>query len=173
MVRARVLGVLFVGVALIAAGFAYYVASTGSGTIRIQVRDVPASWSHVTVAFSEARVHRAGSTNDSGWVDLGLAQTRVDLLSLGNDTTLMALGHAPSGTYGEVCIVISSAVGIATSGTAVTMEVPDGIILTTTPFVLRGGGTTTVTIDLDLAQSIRQSSGMWVFTPVLGAVLVS
>ncbi len=172
MVRARVLGVVLVGLILIVAGLAYYVATTGAGTIAIRVRDVPASWSHVTLAFSEVRAHRAGATNDSGWIDIDLSVAHVDFLAPGNETSLVALGPAPPGTYGEVEVGLSSVVGIPTSGSAVTMVASHGILVLT-PFTLRGSSTTTMTIDLNLVQSIHQANGTWVFTPVVGDVIVT
>lgn len=171
--RARVLLGMAIGLVLISAGFAFYLNSTATGTLAIQVRDAPASWAAVTVTFSEVRAYPAGAGNGSGWIRLNLTETRIDFLALGNLTKLLALNRLAPGMYTQIRIVVSSVVGLLPSGSPVAMTVPDGILKTTTPFAIRGGGTTTVTIDLDLAKSIVQSNGQWIFSPVLGQVSVS
>jgi hypothetical protein len=172
-VRARDWVVILVGVALVAAGLGYYLVSTATGTVAIQVRDVPADWSRVTVTFSQVGVHPANGNNESDWVYLNLTETRIDFLSLGNLTRLLALDRIAPGTYTQIRIIVASVEGVPTTGAPVMMSVPDGVLKTTTPFTLRGGGTTTVTLDLDLARSIRQANGVWIFTPVLGQVNVT
>ena len=171
--RARDLGVVLVGLILVAAGLAYYLTSTATGTLAIQVRDLPADWAHVTVTFSQVSVHLANAGNESGWISLELKETQIDFLSVRNVTTLLALDRVAPGTYTQIRIAVSSVRGVLSAGSPVTMAVPDGMLKTTTPFTLRGGGTTTVTFDLDLARSIHEANGMWIFTPVLGQVDVS
>ena len=166
--RAHTLAALLIGALLIAAGTAYYLSSTATGTLVIQVRDVPAAWSHVTVLFSRVEVHAAGGANDSGWLPLALSVNSIDFVGLTNLTALLAQGHIAPGTYTQIRIIVTSVDGILSGGQSVTMEVPDGVLKTATPFTLRGGGTTVVTIDLDLARSIHQANGLWVFSPVLG-----
>ena len=171
--RAREWTVVIVGLTLVGAGLGYYLVSTATGTLAIQVRDVPADWSHVTVTFSQVSVHLANGDNESGWVFLNLTETRIDFLAPGNLTQLLALDRIAPGLYTQVRILVTSVEGVPTSGAPVMMSVPDGLLKTTTPFTLRGGGTTTVTLDLDLARSIRQANGVWIFTPVLGQISVT
>jgi len=164
---------VLVGVVLVAAGLAYYLTSTATGTLAIQVRDTPADWSHVTITFSQVSVHPANAANESEWISLNLTETRIDFLALGNLTRLLALDRIEPGTYTQIRITVSAVEGVPTSGAPVMMSVPDGILKTTTPFTLRGGGTTTVTLDLDLARSIQEANGGWIFTPVLGQINVN
>lgn len=173
MVRARVALVLILGFILVGAGLASYLSSTSTGTLAIRIHDVPASWSHVTVTFSQVAVHPANAANDSDWIVLQLAETQIDFLALGNLTTLLALDRVAAGTYTQIRIIVASVQGILVSGASVSMTVPDGSVKTATPFTLQGGGTTTVTLDLDLSMSIRPAGEMWVFTPVLGQITVS
>jgi hypothetical protein len=167
------MAVVIVGLVLVSAGVAVYVASTASGTLVIRVRDAPADWAHVTVTFSQVSVHPASADNASGWIPLSLAETRIDFLALGNLTKLLALDRVASGMYTQIRIIVESVEGVPASGAPVMMSVPDGILKTATPFTLRGGGTTTVTLDLDLARSIQQANGVWIFTPVLGQIDVA
>lgn len=171
--RARQWTVVLVGLVLVGAGLGYYLVSTATGTLAIQVRDTPADWASVTVTFSQVAVHPATADNESGWVYLNLTETQIDFLALGNLTKLLALDRVTPGTYTQIRIVVTSVHGVPMSGAPVMMSVPDSVLKTTTPFTLRGGGTTTVTLDLDLARSIQQANGVWIFTPVLGQVSVA
>lgn len=64
--------------------------------------------------------------------------------------------------------------GVTAGGVPVNMTIPDqGILKTTTPFTLAAGRSATLTLDFDLADSIRLIGGNWFFKPVLGAIEVS
>ncbi len=171
--RARDWTVVVLGLVLVTAGIGFYLTATATGTLAIQVRDAPAQWSAITVTFSQVGVHPANADNASGWVYLNLTETRIDFLAVGNLTKLLALDRVAPGTYTQVRILVASVEAVPTSGTPVAMSVPDGVLKTTTPFTIRGGGTTTVTLELDLARSIRQANGQWIFTPVLGQIDVT
>ncbi len=171
--RARAWAVVLVGLSLVAGGVGFYLVSTATGTVAIQVRDAPAQWSAITVTFFQVGVHPANADNASDWIFLNLTETRIDFLALGNLTKLLALDRVAPGTYTQVRIVVTSVEAVPTTGTPVTMSVPDGVLKTTTPFTVHGGGTTTVTLELDLARSIRQANGVWIFTPVLGQITVT
>lgn len=171
--RARAWAVVLIGLSLVAGGVGYYLVSTASGTLAIQIRDAPAQWSSITVSFFQVGVHPANVANTSDWILLNLTETRIDFLALGNLTRLLALDRMAPGTYTQIRIVVMSVEAVPTTGTPVTMSVPDGVLKTTTPFTVHGGGTTTVTLELDLARSIRQANGVWIFTPVLGQVDVT
>lgn len=170
--RARTLCVLVIGLVLITAGAAVYLASTATGTLAIRIKDATVSWSHVTVTFDQVAVHPANAANNSTWITLNLTARQIDFLELGNLTELLALDRLPAGKYTQIRIIVLSVEGVLANGPSVTMSVPDGTVKTTTPFDLQGGGTTTVTLDLDLAHSIHQVNGQWQFKPVLGPVNV-
>ncbi len=172
MVRARVAGVIILGFLLIAAGLSFYMASTSTATLAIQIHDAPASWSHVTVTFAEVAVHPASSANGTGWILLSLAETRIDFEALGSLSKLLAQDRVAPGAYDQIRIAVSSVQGELSGGTPFLLTVADGIAKTVTPFTLPGGRTTTVTLDLDLNQSIHQANGVWTFTPVLGQMSV-
>lgn len=166
--RARGVGVILLGLLLIAAGVSYFVASTSTGSLAVQVRDTPLAWSQVLVTFSEVSVHPASAANDSGWRLLPLRVGQVDLLALGNLTKLLATDQVAPGLYSGVRILVSAASGVLTTGVPVSISVTSGVLEAAVPFLVRGGTTTTVTLDLNLSQSLLQTSGGWVFTPVLG-----
>ncbi len=169
----RVVLVLLLGVGLVLAGAFTYLSLPGTGTLTIQVRDAPTNFSHVVVTFSEVRVHRADASNESGWVNLTLAVSTIDFMSLGNLTKVLALDKVPAGKYTQIRIVVDSASGTTAGGGSIALTIPDRILKTDTPFDLKAGGTTTVTLDFDLAHSIHQAGTTWIFSPVLGSIVVS
>jgi len=161
------------GAVLILAGVAYYMGAMSAGTLVVQVRDAPADWAHLNVTFTEVRVHRADAGNESGWVSLSLEARTIDFLALGNLTQVLALDRIPAGKYTQIRVVVASVEGTPARGAKVSLSVPDGILRTTTPFDLPGGGTATVTLDFDLSRSIVSNANGYTFKPVLGSVLIN
>lgn len=143
-------------------------SSTSTGSLAIRVRDTPIAWSQVLITFSAVSVHPANAPNDSGWVPLPLQVAQVDFLALGNLTHLLTFDRVAPGPYSAVRILISSASGVLSSGDPIVLSVTSGVLEAPASFLVRGGITTTVTLDLNLAQSITQTSMGWVFAPVLG-----
>ncbi len=171
--RARVAAAILLGCVLIAAGVAYFVSSTATGTLAVQLRDTPVTWSHVVVTFSQVSVLPSGSASASSWVPITLQVRQIDFLSLGSLTRLLAQDQVAPGTYAQLRILVSSVSGVLSTGTPVVMAVSNGVLLVTTPITVRGAQTTTVTIDLNLQSSIQQTSQGWVFAPSSGSVVVS
>ncbi len=171
--RARVAAAVLLGLALIAAGAAYLVSTTSTGVLTVRIRDVPVAWSHVVLTFSEVAVQPAGASGAGDWRDVPLQTTRIDFLTLGNLTTLLALGHLAPGAYAGIRVIVSSVSGVLASGTPVAMSLTNGALAVSTAFTLSGGATSTVTLDLNLPASIQQTGLGWSFTPVLGPVAVA
>ncbi len=151
------------------------VASLGTyatGTIRIAVSATPLSWQHLNVVFSDIQVHRASAGNASVWTSLPLSTPQIDFVGLGNVAQLLSLDRAAPGEYTQLRIVIDSVDGVLPNGTHVTVTVPDGQLVTVTPFALAGGGSVTITLNFDLESSIHSAGDKWVFRPVLGSVQI-
>lgn len=161
------------GIALIAAGVAYYVTSTSSGTLAVQIRDTPLAWSHLLVSFSEVSVHPASAPNGTGWILLSLQTGHLDFLALGTGSAVLATGHIAAGAYSSIRVLVSAASGVLASGAPVVLSVTNGIIEVDTAVTVRGATATTVTFDFNLTQSITQTSAGWAFSPVLGPTVVS
>lgn len=170
--RSRAALVLALGVVLLLAGIAVYLTFPATGTLVVQVRDAPSDFSHVLVTFSEVRVHPADAADESDWVNVTLASASIDFMSLGNLTKVLGLDQIPAGKYTQIRIVVSAVTATTDGGQSVAMIVPDGILKTTTSFDLAAGGVTTITVDFDLAHSMYEAGGVWIFTPVIGSVQV-
>ena len=144
--------------------------SANKGTIQIYVKDAVGQWEHVNVTFDTVRVHRANSSDDSGWIDLSIENGTLDLVQFVNVSALLGGGKVPVGKYTQLRIVVVNAAGVMTDGTNVNFTVPSGELKTTHPFNVVDGGTTELTVDIDLQGSIHQANDKWIFSPVLGSV---
>src|SRR6266508_2477697 len=159
--------------AVVLGGVAAYVY-VYEGTLDVRVKDAVGDWARVNVTFTEVWAHEAGNADDVGWHNVTLARTTVDLASFVNVSELLASARFPPGKYTQIRIVVSNATGQRSDGTPVVFSVPSGELKTTTPFEIRSGSTTTLTVDIDLSRSIVSTgTGMWTFTPVLGAITAS
>ncbi len=113
-------------------------------------------------------MHPSSAANGTGWLSLPIHVRQVDCLALGNLTQLLALARVSPGAYSAVRIMVSAASGVLSSGVAVAISVAGGVLESASSFVVRGGTTTTLTVDLNLSESLTQTNSGWVFTPVLG-----
>ena len=171
--RARDAIVILLGVLLIGAGVSFYFSSTATGTLAVRIHDSPSTWSALTVTFSEVAVHAGDGRNGSDWVLLRLAEARIDVVTPGSLTQLLALDRLAPGTYTQLRMVVIAVQGVLSGGSPVTLTVPNGMLMTSVPFIIHGGGTTTLSVDLDLVRSVHEANGVWIFSPVVGQVTVA
>lgn len=146
--------------------------SVASGAFVLRVRGDPVQWQRLTVTFSDIRVHRANAGDASGWTSLPLTTPEIDFMALGNLAQALSLARAAPGKYTQLRIVIDSVDGVLANGMHVTVVVPDGVLKTDTSFNLTGSGSTTITLEFDLARSLHSAHGVWIFRPVLGSVQI-
>jgi hypothetical protein len=140
------------------------------GRIDVAVQDVSGSWAHVYVTFTQVWIHEAGKSEDVGWHNLTVAQSSIDLASLVNVSELLANARVGPGKYTEIRLVVIAATGQMLDGTNVVFSVPSGDVKAVTPFEVRSGATTTLTVDINLARSIVMNGSGWTFTPVFGQI---
>src|SRR5437773_353323 len=67
-------------------------------------------------------------------------------------------------------LVVIAATGRMLDGTNVVFSVPSGDVKAVTPFQIRSGAATRLTVDVDLARSIVANGSGWTFTPVIGQI---
>lgn len=148
----------------------------GEGTVGFFVTDAPTDdWSRLNVTFSKVEIHKAGADNSSGWVTLVEERRTVDFIALHANNTAEALGFAKvdAARYTQVRLTIDSVVGWKKSdGSNVTFKVPSGVLRTSKSFEVKSGGNTTLTLEIDLSQSIscHQNNTDCTFKPVVGKV---
>lgn len=173
-------------------------AEGGTGRVSFAVTDAPTDdYSSVNVTFSRAAIHRSGDGGDSngtaddgdgnatdddedeggaGWITIVNTTRTVDLLALHRNNTAETLGFADieAGHYQQVRFYVDSVVATKKSdGTQVTMTVPSGVIKTSGSFTVEAGGNTTITVEIDLDQSIKCNNRGCRFTPHIGHVRTS
>ena len=170
--RTLVIAAIIVIVIVVAASVgAYTLMSSGKkGTVQIYVKDSVGPWDHVNVSFDVVRVHRANSSNNSGWIDLSVKNGTLDLVKFVEVSALLGDGKVPVGKYTQLRIVVNNATGVMTDGTQVTFTVPSGELKANHPFNVQDGGTTKLTVDIDLLGTIHQAGDKWMFGPVIGSV---
>lgn len=168
---AGVAGYVFVARGALPFGGSPSVAS--DGTLNVYVKDGAGDWSRVYVTFSEVQVHPANDTNESDWKTIPLQQTSVDLVSLKNVSALLGSASLSPGIYTQIRINVTAAQGVMTNGTEVNFTIPSGMLQTDRPFNITSGGTTGLTLDIDLRRSIVEADGVWIFTPILASVQMS
>src|SRR5881409_863189 len=143
------------------------------GSLDVAVQDDSGAWAHVWVTFTQVWVHEAGKSEDVGWHNLTVTQTSIDLASLVNVSELLASARVGPGKYTEIRLVVIAATGKMLDGTTVVFSVPSGDVKAVTPFEVRSGTTTRLTVDINLARSIVANGSSWTFTPVLGQIKVA
>jgi len=165
----RALIALVVAAAVAIAGVAAYVYMF-EGSLDVAVQDESGAWAHVYVTFTQVWVHEAGKSDDVGWHNLTVAQSSIDLASLVNVSELLANARIGPGKYTEIRLVVIAATGQMLDGTNVVFSVPSGDVKAVTPFEIRSGATTRLTVDVDLARSIVANGTGWTFTPMIGQI---
>lgn len=166
----------------------------GTGRVSFAVTDAPTDdYSYVNVTFSRAAIHRSGDGADTdgnetddgngtadnetgsgaGWITIVNTTRTVDLLALHRNNTSELLGFADieAGHYQQIRFYVDSVTAVKKSdNSTVTMTVPSGMIKTSGNFEVKAGGNTTLTVEIDLDQSIRCNNQGCRFTPHIGRV---
>ncbi len=169
----RALLALVLAAVVLLGGYGAYVYLY-QGELNVAVHDSAGNWMHVDVTFTMVWVHESGKAADVGWDNVTLTQRTIDLASYVNISALLASARIGPGMYEQIRIVVIAATGQTTAGDDVVFSVPSGDVKTTTPFVIRSGSTTTLSVDIDLTKSITCPGGNLLsctFTPVLGQIV--
>jgi len=138
------------------------------------IGDVPTDdFIHVNITFSEVKLH----SNETGWINIPLNVTTVDLLYLhmNNLTETLGIGEINVGNYTKLWIVIDTATGVLQdTNETVYFEVPSGTLKIQQLFKLEEGNNT-FTVDIDLENSILVYGGGEKYTllPVISELNVS
>ncbi len=134
-----------------------------------RIGDMPTDdFSYINVTFSEIRLHKSDN-NDSGWVNISTNRTTVHLiyLHINNLTELLVIAEIEIGNYTKLWIVVDNATGVlkATNET-IYFDVPSGTLKIQQLFKLQEGNNT-ITVDIDLNNSILVRGEMYKILPVI------
>jgi hypothetical protein len=147
---------------------AYYLLYDGS--VAVYVKDAPAvgSWSHVYVTFTAVDIHESGKDNAT-WSEPFSGKATVDLVTLTNVSQLLGNARLSPGHYEQIRLTVTNVTGVFL-GTTVYLSVVNGTEKIVQQFDVVSGKTTTITVDVNLDQSIHGNlTSGFVFTPVFGA----
>ncbi len=165
------------GYAFVSNGMAHSGATSGTsvGTLNVYMQDAPANttWSHIYVTIGAIQVHPADGMNASDWRNVSVVQNRIDLVGLKSVAALLGGSSLAAGNYTQIRIVVKSVTGVMANNTQVDFTVPSGELKTADAFNITTGETTSLTIDINLARSVVDANGTWIFTPVLGSIQTS
>lgn len=166
--------------------------SGATGTLAMMVKDSPFSDAKsLLVTFSEVDAHVATAA-DGTWTKLpfsGSASSRTcDLKKLATAQDVLGTGSLATGHYTQVRLVVSSAVIYfdnaatgdacaatiaAPTGTSANVTIPSGEVKLNREFDVTSAMTTTMLLDFNGDQSVRQTgNGQYMMTPVIAVVSV-
>ena len=161
-----------------------------SGTVTIRMQDSPFSEAQaVLVTFSEVSIHKSG---EGGFTRVPFspesASRTCDLKKLVGATDVLGTGALSAGHYTQIRLTITSASlyfdnaadgpacaasVTAPAGRSASIRVPSGEVKLNREFDVNGSNVTTITLDFDGDQSIREmGNGSFVMQPVIAVVSV-
>lgn len=135
----------------------------------IRIGDMPTDdFSHINVTFSEVKLH----SNETGWQSILSEPKIVDLIYLhvNNITEQLGLEEINIGNYTKLWIVVDNATGVLKStNETVVFEVPSNTLKIQQLFKLDEGNNT-ITIDIDLENSILVRGDKYKILPVISGI---
>jgi hypothetical protein len=149
--------------------------STGPGTqgmLRMYITDSPASYHSVVIIVSAVQVHKAGSDESSGWVDLESQTKSYDLLTLRNGASaILGENKLEAGHYTQIRLMLGDGCYAAIAGLHIPLEVASGMqtgIKLNHEFDISSDAIYELTLDFDASRSIHATgSGMLLLSPVI------
>lgn len=164
-------------------------SAEGTGTLSVNITDAPIdNVTSLIIAFSAVHVRQAGEDGEEGsWLRYELDTIhQIDLLTLTGPVSepLLTDVDIPAGTYDEIRLIIvdGTAAGgdfyntylVTSDGGTEPLFVPSGTssgLKLKNPFVITAGGSTALTIDMDLSKSVMMTgNGRYHLKPVLRVV---
>jgi hypothetical protein len=155
----------------------------GTGTLNVSMTDAPAcGFNEVNVTVNMVRVHQSANVGDnaSGWVDIPVTPTKINLLDLTNGV-MASLGQTtlPVGRYTQLRLVLDRNTG-GTMANSVVSSTGGGEVELTTPSAATSGiklngnievtenNTTDIALDFDACKSIvKRGNGAYNLKPVI------
>jgi predicted phage tail protein len=147
-------------------------SNTTVGHFSVALTDAPASVQSVVVDVTSVLAHHAGAADDQGWEVVSSSPQAVDLLSYQNGA-FFALADAtlPVGGYDSFRLLLGTGCSLTVNGVTQALTVPSGAetgLKVNRDFTVASGSGTTLQVDFDVSQSLRQSgNGKWTLRPVM------
>ncbi|HTL81970.1 MAG TPA: DUF4382 domain-containing protein [Bacteroidia bacterium] len=142
---------------------------TGTGSIRVVLKDAPASYQQVNVEIRQVSVHMDGGP----WIDLPTQAGIYDLLLLQNgiDSTLVTSAQLPAGTITQMRLLLGSHNTVMADSVLYDLAVPSGLqtgLKLPGPITVPGNTSIVVTLDFVANESVIETgNGSYQLKPVI------
>jgi hypothetical protein len=184
--------ILFVALVATACGSSPSSPSS-SASLTVMLKDSPYSDAKaLLVTFSDVSAHVANSASDAGWTTLpfasGATSRTCDLKKLVTAQDVLGTGTLAAGHYTQIRLTVSSAslyfdnassgaacapTIAAPAGSNAAVTIPSGEVKLNREFDVSSSGATTILVDFDGDQSVKQTgAGAYMMTPVIAVVSV-
>jgi len=136
----------------------------GLGTLEILATDSPKSdYTSIEVIIEGIKVHKVVAGESGEWIDVPLAVSSFDLVSLVGVTETLGAVETEAGKFTQIRIAVES---VTVNGEPAT--VPSGVIRIIRPFKVGEGLITTLELDFDCQNSVVTTGrGRYIFKPVI------
>ncbi len=136
----------------------------GLGTLEILATDPPEpDFTSIEVIIDAIRVHKVVAGESGDWIDVPLAVTSFDLISLVGVTETLGEVETEAGSFTQIRIYVKS---VTVNGEIAAL--PSGVLKIVRPFNVSEGMTTTLVLDFDGQKSvITTGRGRYIFKPVI------
>jgi hypothetical protein len=162
---------------------------SSTATLTVSLKDTPFSDAKsLLVTFSAVTAHRTATDFTALPFSGGATSRTCDLKKLTTATDVLGTGAVPAGHYTMLRLVVSSAVLYfdtaaagaacaptiaAPAGRSAAVDIPSGEVRLNREFDLTTSKTTSILLDFDGDQSVRQTgNGQYMMTPVIAIVSV-
>ena len=171
MKHARLWAIAIAAVVIVGGIAAYFLLY--EGTVAVYVKDAPGQWDHVWVTFSGVAIHESGQGNAT-WKNVSSTTQTVDLVALTNVSRLLGSVRLDPGHYEQIRLSVVNVSGQLNGSTqSISIQLPpdNATLKIVGQFTVSSGQTTSITVDIRLAQSLHEINGTWMFTPVFAATV--
>jgi hypothetical protein len=163
---------------------------SGNDTLRVMLTDTPFTDARaLLVTFSEVSAHASGGTFVTVPFAGGASSRTCDLKKLVGNEDVLGTGALAAGHYTQIRLIVSSATIYfdaesasptacaaaisAPAGRSAPVTIPSGQVILNREFDLTSDTVTTITLDFDGDQSLKETgNGMFIMTPVVAVVSV-
>jgi hypothetical protein len=148
----------------------------GVGSMQVFLIDAPGDYDEVNVEIIGVRVHQGGADSLSGWHDIAVDTTLVNLLDYTDGNfAVLADSTLPAGHYTQVRLMLGEGNTVVVDGEIHDLMVPSGGqsgLKLNHPFDIEDGETYAVTLDFDADRSVhRTGNGQYRLRPVIHLIV--
>jgi hypothetical protein len=161
--------ILLLGMLLLLAGC----QQQNTGTLVMKLTDAPAGAdiTAATVTISNVQVHMAAAdeeenaTSDS-WETVVSGPVTYDLLQLKDAAVVLGNETLKAGKYTQIRLTVDKAI-VTVNGEEQELTIPSKTVKLVRPFTIVANETTTLTLDFDAMESIKQAGDKYVLQPTI------